>query len=141
MQSRGEFENMHSQEPAADILAEVASDFRRALSVANDHGVAARSIALDVGIGFGKGPPQNLELLAKLDKLTAEFSDYPVLVGTSRKSFIGKLLDGAPVGDRLSGSLATAAIAVWNGAKIVRVHDVKETVETLKIVRAVQDQL
>ena len=57
-----------------------------------------------------------------------------MLVGTSRKSFIGKLLDGAPVDERLVGSLATAAIAIWNGAKIVRVHDVKETVEIVKII-------
>jgi len=141
MHSRGDFESMHSQPPVSDIVREVSDELRCAIGKARRSGVPDENIVLDIGIGFGKTQEQNLELLAKLDKLTAEFSDYPVLVGTSRKSFIGKLLDGAPVNERLSGSLATAAIAVWNGAKIVRVHDVKETVETLKIVRAVQDQL
>jgi dihydropteroate synthase len=141
MHSRGDFESMHSQPPVSDIMQDVSDGLRAAIAMAKKSGVSDKSIALDIGIGFGKTQEQNLELLAKLDKLTAEFSDYPVLVGTSRKSFIGKLLDGAPVNERLSGSLATAAIAVWNGAKVVRVHDVKETVETLKIVRAVQDQL
>ena len=141
MHSRGDFESMHSQPPVSDIMQDVSDGLRAAIATAKKSGVGDESIALDIGIGFGKTQDQNLELLAKLDKLTAEFPDYPMLVGTSRKSFIGKLLDGAPVGERLSGSLATAAIAVWNGAKIVRVHDVKETVETLKIVRAVRDQL
>jgi dihydropteroate synthase len=141
MHSRGDFESMHSQPPVSDIMREVSDELRGALAKAKSSGVLDENIVLDIGIGFGKTQEQNLELLAKLDKLTAEFSDYPVLVGTSRKSFIGKLLNGAPVNERLSGSLATAAVAVWNGAKIVRVHDVRDTVETLKIVRAVRDQL
>ena len=68
------------------------------------------------------------------------FATFPLLVGTSRKSFIGKLLDGAPPDERLAGSLATAAIAVWNGAKILRVHDVKETVQALQIVAAIKNE-
>jgi dihydropteroate synthase len=64
-----------------------------------------------------------------------------MLVGTSRKSFIGKILDDAPAHKRLQGSVATAAIAVWNGANIVRVHDVKATVETLKVVDKIKGQL
>ena len=141
MHSRGEFENMHSQQPVEDILTEVANDFRRAISVAKDHGVAKESIALDVGIGFGKAPAQNLELIAKLDKLRAEFKAYPMLIGTSRKSFIGKLLNEAPVTERLAGSLATAIIAVWKGANILRVHDVKETVDGVRMISAIRDQL
>ncbi len=141
MHSRGDFESMHSQPPVSDIMQEVSEGFRDAITKAMSSGVPFENIALDIGIGFGKTQDQNLELLAKLDKLTAEFPDYPLLVGTSRKSFIGKLLDGAPVNERLSGSLATAAIAAWNGAKIIRVHDVRETIETLKIVRAIKDQL
>ena len=93
---------------------------------------------LDIGIGFGKTVDQNLELIGKLDKLIADFPQFPMLVGTSRKSFIGKLLDDAPPDQRLSGSLASIAIGVWNGAKIVRVHDVRETVETLKVVVALK---
>ncbi len=141
MHSRGEFETLHSQPPVDDILRDVSENFRSAIAQAKDLGVADNNIALDIGIGFGKTLEQNLELLAKLDKLTAEFSDYPMLVGTSRKSFIGKLLNDAPVSERLSGSIATAAIAIWNGASIVRVHDVKEIVEAMKIVDGIRSQL
>ncbi|PYS99321.1 MAG: dihydropteroate synthase [Acidobacteria bacterium] len=141
MHSRGEFETMHSQEPVANILEEVARDFRRAISIARDHGVVAEAIALDVGIGFGKAQAQNLELLAKLAKLTAEFPEHPMLAGTSRKSFIGKLLGDAPVTERLAGSLATAMFAVWNGANILRVHDVKETVDCVRMINAIRDQI
>jgi len=114
MHSRGDFETMHSQPPVDDIVKNVTDDFRRALTSAKEAGVSDDRIVLDVGIGFGKSPEQNLELLAKLDKLTAEFPSYPLLVGTSRKSFIGKLLGDVPVDRRLSGSLATAVIAIWN---------------------------
>ncbi len=141
MHSRGDFEALHSQPAVGNILHEVSTGFRTAITKAKTFGVADENIVLDVGIGFGKTQEQNLELLAKLDKLTAEFLNYPMLVGTSRKSFIGKLLDDAPVDERLAGSLATAAIAIWNGAKIVRVHDVKETVEMVKVVEALKDQL
>jgi dihydropteroate synthase len=141
MHSRGEFIAMHSQQPVDDILGDVSTGFRQALGNAAASGIHLDRVALDIGIGFGKTPEQNLELLAKLDKLTAQFPDHPMVVGTSRKSFIGKLLDGAPVGTRLSGSLATAAIAIWNGASIVRVHDVKETVDVARVVRALRGQL
>ncbi len=141
MHSRGEFEAMHSQEPVADIVAEVSSGFRGSLATAERCGVSADSIVLDVGIGFGKTLEQNLELIGKLDRLIAEFPQYPMLVGASRKSFIGKILDDAPVNERLRGSLAAAAIAIWNGAKIVRVHDVAETVEMIKTVEAIRHEL
>ncbi len=134
MHSRGAFETMHSQPPVEDILHDVADDFRRSTNAALSFGVAPEQIVLDVGIGFGKTPEQNLELIGKLDKLVADFSQFPILVGTSRKSFIGRLLGDAPPDNRLIGSLATAAIAVWNGASIVRVHDVKATVETLRVI-------
>ncbi len=137
MHSRGDFENMHDQPPIEDIVTAVTADLRRSSGLALEHGVAPERIVLDVGIGFGKTLDQNLELLAKLDKLITEFPEYPMLVGTSRKSFIGKL-GGAPPEQRLSGSLATAAIAVWNGAKVLRVHDVKETVEAVRIASAVK---
>jgi len=141
MHSRGEFETMHTQPAVADILAAVSEGFRASIAKAKSAGVANENIALDVGIGFGKTPEQNLELLAKLDRLVADFPQYPMLVGTSRKSFIGKLLGDAPAGERLIGSLATAAIAVWNGARIVRVHDVKQTAEAVKLVDAMMGQL
>ena len=123
------------------ILREVAGEFRQSIEKAETFGVKREQIALDVGIGFSKTFEQNLELLANLNKLTEEFSEYPMLVGTSRKSFIGKILNDAPSDKRLYGSLATNAIAVWNGAKIVRVHDVKETFEALKVVEAIKAHL
>jgi dihydropteroate synthase len=140
MHLRGTFETMHKQPPVKDILREVSSGFRQSVERAKSFGVAENRIALDIGIGFSKTFEQNLELLAKLDKLVEEFPSYPMLVGTSRKSFLGKILGDATVDKRLQGSLASAAIAVWNGAQILRVHDVKETVECLKVVESIKNR-
>ena len=134
MHSRGEFETMHSQPPVEDIITEVEKDLRRSISAAAAAGVAAEQIVLDIGIGFGKTLDQNLKLIAQLDRLVQEFPGFPILVGASRKSFLGKLLGKDDPKERLSGSLASAAIAVWNGAKILRVHDVAATVDAVKIV-------
>ncbi len=141
MHLRGDFETMHKQMPVEDILAEVSRGFRHSIEKAESFGVAENHIALDVGIGFSKTCSQNLELLGKLDKLVREFPSFPMLVGVSRKSFIGKILGDVPTDQRLQGSLASAAIAVWNGARILRVHDVKETLETIKVVEAIKKQL
>ena len=141
MHSRGDFETMHRQEPVENILNEVSNGFRFSIEKAESYGVQKENIALDVGIGFSKTFGQNLELIAKLNVLCEEFSDFPMLVGTSRKSFIGKILGDVPTSERLQGSLASAAIAVWNGAKIIRVHDVKATVEMLKTVETIKKQL
>ena len=134
MHSRGEFETMHSQPPVEDIITEVEEDLRRSISSAAAAGVAAEQIVLDIGLGFGKTLDQNLKLIARLDRLVKEFPGFPILVGASRKSFLGKLLGKDDPKERLSGSLASAAIAVWNGAKILRVHDVAATVDAVKIV-------
>ena len=141
MHSRGEFETMHKQKPIENILREVICELHQSIEKANDFGVNNENITVDVGIGFGKTLAQNLELVAKLDKLCEEFKNFPLLVGTSRKSFIGKILDDAPTENRLNGTLATNIISVWNGANIVRVHDVKETVEVLKVVDAIKVNL
>ena len=137
MHSRGSFETMHSQPPVEDIRSEIKTDLQRALRLATLHGVTPEQIVLDVGLGFGKTFEQNLELITKLDKLAEEFSEYPILVGASRKSFIGKILGGAPPSERLGGSIAAALIAIRNGAKIVRVHDVKETVAAIETAAAI----
>jgi dihydropteroate synthase len=137
MHLRGDFETMHSQSPVGDILQEVTVGLRSGIGRAVAAGVREESIALDIGIGFSKTMDQNLELLAKLGKLCKEFPHFPVLVGTSRKSFLGKLLGGAPPKERLSGSLGSVAVAVMNGAKILRVHDVRETVDAVKVVDAI----
>ena len=138
MHLRGTFETMHKQLPVENVIEEVERGFRQSVEKALNFGVSKNKIALDVGIGFSKTFEQNLELLAGLDKIVREFSDFPLLVGVSRKSFLGKILDGAPPDQRLQGSLASAAVAVWNGARIVRVHDVRETVETLKTIDALK---
>jgi dihydropteroate synthase len=89
---------------------------------------------IDPGLGFAKSAAHNLALLARLDELVA--SRHPVLVGASRKSFIGKLTGEAPVEDRLEGSLAVAVWAMEKGAAMVRVHDVRATVQAARLVTA-----
>jgi len=99
-------------------------------------GVARESIMIDPGFGFGKTHAHNVELLANLRQL--QNLELPVLVGLSRKSTLGELT-GRDVGDRLSGSISAAVIAVMNGAQVVRAHDVRETVDALRVVSAVME--
>lgn len=138
MHSRGDFAEMHKQKPVENVLSEVSNGLRKSIETAIGFGVKKEQIALDVGIGFGKTQEQNLELIAKLETLCFDFAEFPMLVGTSRKSFLGKILGEAPPSERIAASLASTAIAVWNGAQIVRVHDVKETLEVVKVVQAIK---
>ena len=139
MHSRGTFETMHRLEPVADIMKEVAGGLRRSISEAEHRGVERTRIALDPGIGFSKSREQNVELIAKLDQLAREFQDFPLLVGTSRKSFIGHLLGDAPVEGRIHGTMASVAAAALRGAHVVRVHDVRAAVETVRVVDAIKN--
>jgi dihydropteroate synthase len=138
MHSRGSFETMHSEPVPEDIFEDVRSVLHRSLAVAKARGVDDLQIVVDVGIGFGKSFEQNLGLIAKLEQIVEEFARFPLVIGTSRKSFLGKLLDASPADRRLVGSITTAVVAVERGAKIVRVHDVRETVEALKVLTALQ---
>ena len=138
MHSRGTFETLHTGAPAEDIFDDITHDLHRAIDAAHAAGIADESIALDPGIGFGKTLEQNLALISGIDKFIKEFPEYPFLIGTSRKSFIGKLLGDAPVDQRLAGSLATAVIAARSGVRIVRTHDVRATVQALRIVDALK---
>jgi len=138
MHSRGTPATMHRLPPVADIMEEVVSSLRASIHMAERRGVKRESIVIDPGIGFGKSQEQNLELIARLDELIAAFPDYPLLIGTSRKSFIGKILAGdagtpVPSSGRLYGSLATITAAVLKGANIVRVHDVKASFDTIRV--------
>ena len=138
MHSRGTPATMHRLPPVADVMEEVVSSLRASIHMAERRGVKRESIVIDPGIGFGKSQSQNLELIARLDELIAAFPDYPVLIGTSRKSFIGRILADdsgtpAPAAERLYGTLATVAIAVFKGAHIVRVHDVKPTLDAIRV--------
>ncbi|MEJ7622651.1 MAG: dihydropteroate synthase [Pyrinomonadaceae bacterium] len=141
MHSRGYFETMHSQPPVDDILAEVGEGLTRSIATAKKWGVSDDQIVLDIGSGFAKTLDQNLSLIANLDQLIRQLSPFPILVGVSRKSFIGKILNDAPPEDRLIGSLVLAATACLKGAMIVRVHDVKETVDALRTAVALGDWL
>ena len=138
MHSRGTPKTMQKLPPVADIMSEVISSVRESLAVAAERGVACEAIAIDPGIGFGKTGEQNVEIIAKLDQLAGEFADFPILIGASRKSFIGKLLDGAPADERLHGTIASVAASVLNGADIVRVHDVKAVVEAVRVADAIK---
>ena len=138
MHSRGTPKDMQQLPPVDDIMSEVIGELRKSVLVAEERGVAHANIAIDPGIGFGKTLDQNLELIARLDQLTREFADLPILIGTSRKSFLGKLLNGAPAEQRLHGTIASVVASVLNGAHIVRVHDVKATVEAIKVADAVR---
>ena len=142
MHSRGTPASLHRLPPVADIIAEVINGLRGSVHLAERRGMKRESIVIDPGIGFGKSQEQNLELIAKLDQLIAAFPDLPVLVGTSRKSFIGRILvdnDGSPAtaGERLHGTIASMAAAVLHGAHIIRVHDVKASVDAVKTIEAI----
>ena len=141
MHSRGDFSEMHDVEPVDDVVREVSEGFAWSLDKAKSHGVRPEQICLDIGIGFSKTFGQNLELLGKLDQICRKFPDHCFLVGTSRKSFIGRILGDAPVGERLTGTVAANVVAVLKGAEIVRVHDVRETINALKVVDAIRREL
>jgi dihydropteroate synthase len=119
------------QDPASEVAAHLAAR----LDAARAAGVDRDCVALDPGIGFGKTVQHSLELLARLETLTV--LGRPVLVGVSRKSFVGHLLD-LPVDQRLEGSLAAAAVAVFLGARIVRTHDVAATVRAVRVSQALR---
>jgi dihydropteroate synthase len=143
MHSRGTPATMHRMPPVAEIMEEVVSSLRASIHMAERRGVARESIVIDPGIGFGKTQDQNLELIARLDELIAIFPDYPLLIGTSRKSFIGRILADesgtpAPASERLHGTMATITAAVLKGAHIVRVHDVKAAAETIQVASALK---
>lgn len=139
MHLRGTFETMHKEPPVKNILQEVTTSFRSSIAGASGRGVPIENIALDIGIGFSKTFDQNLELLAELATLKGEFAGIPLLAGTSRKSFLGKILGDVAPGERVTASAASAAIAVMNGANIVRVHDVKETVQAVRVAEAIKN--
>ena len=138
MHSRGEREALHTLPPVANVMSEVVESLRQSIKEAVRRGVAHDALAVDPGIGFGKSQEQNVELLARLDSFARAFPNIPVLVGTSRKRFIGALLGGATVGERLHGTMATVTAAVLRGAAIVRVHDVRAAVETVRVADAIR---
>jgi dihydropteroate synthase len=134
MHSRGELASMQRQIHFSDVVAEVRAEQAAAAERAVASGIARGQVLLDPGLGFGKTAEQNLTLLAHLDRLAS--LGYPLLVGASRKSFVGQVT-GAPVDRRLAGSLAALAWAAAHRAAIVRVHDVAESVQFLAVWEAI----
>lgn len=133
MHMLGEPRTMQEDPHYEEVVSDVKSFLEERMAFAVAHGVAEERILLDPGIGFGKTDVHNLELLARLDELTT--LGRPVLIGTSRKSFLGHLT-GRPVGERLAATIATNLIAYERGAHIFRVHDVAPVRDALRIAAA-----
>jgi dihydropteroate synthase len=136
MHMRGTPADMASRATYRDVAAEVAAELEDALARADAAGVARDAIVLDPGIGFAKTAEQSVELLARVGELRR--LGRPLLVGPSRKSFIGKLT-GAPVDDRLPGTLAAVAACVLGGVELLRVHDVAACRQAAAIAGAIRD--
>jgi dihydropteroate synthase len=128
--------NRESTDASLDIFQELKAYFDRSLERAFKAGVHKDRIVLDPGIGFGKTLQQNLSILGRLEDLSA--LGFPFLLGTSRKSFIGRLSPSEPR-DRLPGTIAANLIAVLAGVSIIRVHDVAAHVQALKIIEAIRE--
>jgi len=134
MHAQGRPQTMQHNPVYADVVREVGGFFGERLERLNTCGVAADQVVLDVGIGFGKTLEHNLQLLANLESFTTVAR--PLLLGVSRKSFIGSLL-GGKLNERLPASLACASLAIASGAQIIRTHDVAETVQAARMMEAV----
>jgi dihydropteroate synthase len=129
--------NRDSAEPAIDIMQDIANFFAASLDIAVRAGISSDQIVLDPGIGFGKTPEQSMTALARLAEL--QTFGLPVLVGASRKRFISTVTPSEPH-QRLGGSIAAHLLAAQNGARIIRAHDVAETVQALRVTAAIREQ-
>jgi dihydropteroate synthase len=131
---------MHNRDRAdatIDIMQDIAAYFARSLDIAAQAGIAESQLVLDPGIGFGKTPEQSLRVLARLDELRR--FGLPLLVGASRKRFISTVAPSQP-DQRLGGSIAAHVAAARTGARMIRTHDVSETVQALRVAAAIEDQ-
>lgn len=137
MHMRGEPATMQAAPAYEDVVSEVSAFLSRRLEAAGAAGIPPGAVVLDPGIGFGKTLDHNLALLAGLGRIAA--AGRPVLVGVSRKSVVGALT-GRAVGERLAGSLALAAYLALRGAAVLRVHDVKETLDAVRIVDRMRNE-
>ena len=135
MHMRGTPANMQDSPEYSDLIGEIKNSLKFSVEEALKSGVRKNLIAIDPGIGFGKTVDQNLEILDRLE----EFLDlgFPLCVGTSRKSFLGKLLNKPAADDRLAGTIATCVTAVMKGARILRVHDVRAVRDAITITEKV----
>jgi dihydropteroate synthase len=135
MHMQGTPSDMQAQPTYEDVTPEIITFLRKAMDQAVNSGVRRDLVIVDPGIGFGKTFDHNLEILKELGRF--QCLEAPVLVGSSRKAFIGRILE-KEVHERDTGTMATVAAAVMNGAHIVRVHNVKQAVETVKVIDAIK---
>jgi dihydropteroate synthase len=138
MHMQGEPGTMQAAPHYEDVCAEVEAFLLERVAACADAGMPASRIVLDQGFGFGKSLAHNLDLLAAVPRFAA--LGYPLLVGVSRKSMLGGLLGGAPVDQRLFAGVAAAALAARDGARILRVHDVKATCDALAVAQALMER-
>jgi dihydropteroate synthase len=136
MHIKGTPKNMQRNPLYTSLISEITDYLREGIIKAKKAGVAEDRIIIDPGIGFGKTLDHNLEIIRRLSEF--EGLEKPILLGHSRKSFIGKVLDDVQTGDRVDGTAAVTAIGIVNGANIVRVHDVKEMVSVARIADAIK---
>jgi dihydropteroate synthase len=135
MHMQGTPQTMQIAPQYTNVVSEVADFFRQQHARAIGYDIDPMAIAFDPGIGFGKTLEHNLELLAQLERLRAY--DRPIVIGVSRKSFLGKLINSAQIGDRLTPAVALTSLLRARGADVLRVHDVKENVNALKVTEAI----
>jgi len=131
MHIKGTPKNMQRNPYYKALIPEIMDYLREGISIARRSGISDEKIIIDPGIGFGKTVAHNLEIINRLNEFTG--FEKPILLGHSRKAFIGNILDDAPVADRLEGTAAAAAIGIFNGANIIRVHDIKEMASVARI--------
>jgi len=131
MHIKGSPKNMQHNPVYTALIPEIMDYLHESIGIARKAGIADDRIIIDPGIGFGKTVKHNLEIINGLHEF--EGFEKPILLGHSRKSFIGTILGGVPAGERLEGTAAAAAIGIFNGANIIRVHDVKEMVRVARI--------
>lgn len=136
MHMQGQPRTMQQDPVYNDVVADILDFFEQRVAACVAGGIPRERLLLDPGFGFGKTLEHNLRLLQRLDGFNQ--TGLPLLVGISRKSMLGAILDNAPVAERLYASLAAAVLALERGAAIIRVHDVKPTVDALKVVNAVR---
>lgn len=123
---------------AQEVPARVHAYFQKALSLAEESGLPLEAVCLDPGIGFGSSPEGDLELVAQLPQLMRDLPEVALLVGASRKRVVGAACGNPPADDRLAGTIAIHTIAQWNGAHILRVHDVREAVQAAAVADALR---
>ena len=136
MHIRGRPKDMQQNPVYEALIPEIMDYFRAGITIAKQTGISEDKIIIDPGIGFGKTPEHNLEIINNLREFTS--LEKPILIGPSRKAFIGKILGDASVTARIEGTAAAVAISIMNGANMIRVHDIKEMVRVAKVADSVK---